>query len=124
MGAAYGTQKPTVVVQRPLDAGYNLPAVLKASLEVSDAPIGAPVAPGILAMMRDAYGHSTMEIGYETEGHMAVRAADYDVARSTQSSLLYGEVLPHVRNSHLSYNCVPDMCLPAALNAGCHEDDR
>lgn len=61
----------------------------------SPEAIGHPLAENILWLLDDAYGHRVSELGYETEGHLCLTTADLVLAKSAQSSLLYGEVLPH-----------------------------
>lgn len=60
----------------------------------------------ITSVLDAAYCKSSAEIGYETTGHLCLKDEDYDVAATTDASLLYGEVLPigvvrMLDNSHL-----------------------
>jgi hypothetical protein len=61
----------------------------------AEIAIGHPIPQDILTWLDDAYGHRVSELGYETEGHLCLTEADLAVAKSSQCSLLYGEVLPH-----------------------------
>lgn len=63
--------------------------------EGAEIAIGHPISPEILSILDDAYGHRVSELGYETEGHLCLTEDDLAVAKTSHSSLLYGEVLPH-----------------------------
>ena len=62
--------------------------------EVSVA-IGHPIDEAVLNILDDAYGHRVSELGYSSEGHLCLTEDDFDAAKTSGSSLLYGEVLPH-----------------------------
>lgn len=50
--------------------------------------------PRIVAQLQMAFGKSTLEVGYQTDGHECVTSADLEAAQGSGGSLLYGEVLP------------------------------
>lgn len=46
------------------------------------------------AVLQEAYGKHTQQLGHKTDGHQCVTQRDREEASTSAASLLYGEVLP------------------------------